>query len=446
MNNLFIKLNAMLRSNFISIVILITASFMYNDSQGQQYKVRQVNIMMGMKSESTIYVKGMRKRTESAAIMGMGNNPVTIEQCDLRRIIKLNDKKKLYYIEPFSNEEDEIIQDDEKAIVKKKPVTPVVKGGIITMWYNIADTAERKKIYGFTARHIWTYQKMRPSADACTMKDSIIIWTDGWYIDLPEFNCPVTYRPRSYSRERIQPDCKDRFVIKRSGKGKLGFPLTETRKIQMGNTTAQTGGFETTLETFEFTTGRLDSMLFEIPPGYTEAANEDALQDKMDPNEMIRQMKIKGQEAAPENKAINEQKKPGIIRIAVFEPKADPQVAVANLQKHIVSSLTAEGIDAVPVATTEEAKKYNCDYTLNTSYLKIKPGSKLGGLLKAVKNADPNAASSYSIEAAFILANLSDGVAKTEQKIEGKFEGKIDEAASKAADQGCQKIIEMLKQ
>lgn len=436
----------MLRSNFISIVILITASFMYNDSQGQQYKLRQVNIMVGMKSESTIYVKGMRKRTESAAIMGMGNNPVTIEQCDLRRIIKLNDKKKLYYIEPFSNEEDEIIQDDEKAIVKKKPVTPVVKGGIITMWYNIADTAERKKIYGFTARHIWTYQKMRPSADACTMKDSIIIWTDGWYIDLPEFNCPVTYRPHSYSRERIQPDCKDRFVIKRSGKGKLGFPLTETRKIQMGNTTAQTGGFETTLETLEFTTGRLDSMLFEIPPGYTEAANEDALQDKMDPNEMIRQMKIKGQEAAPENKAINEQKKPGIIRIAVFEPKADPQVAVANLQKHIVSSLTAGGIDAVAVATTEEAKKYNCDYTLNTSYLKIKPGSKLGGLLKAVKNADPNAASSYSIEAAFILANLSDGVAKTEQKIEGKFEGKIDEAASKAADQGCQKIIEMLKQ
>ena len=197
------------RTFFISIAILITASFICIDSQAQQYKLRQVNIIMGMKSESTIYVKSMRKRTETAAIMGMGNNPVIIEQCDLRRIIKLNDKKKLYFIEPFSNEEDEIIENDEKTIVKKKPVTPAVKGGTITMWYTITDTAERKKMYGFTARYIRTWQKIKPSADACSMKDSIIIWTEGWYIDLPQFNCPVTYRPASVSRESIQPDCKD---------------------------------------------------------------------------------------------------------------------------------------------------------------------------------------------------------------------------------------------
>lgn len=436
----------MLRSYFIPIAILITALFLCNDSQAQQYKLRKVNVMMGMKSESTVYVKGMRKRTESAAIMGMGNIPVTIEQCDLRRIIKLNDKKKLYYIEPFSNQEDEIIQDDEKAVIKKKPVTPAVKGGIITMWYNITDTAERKKMYSFTARHIWTWQKMKPSADACAMKDSIIIQTDGWYIDLPQFNCPVTYRPAKVSKEMIQSDCKDRFVIKHSGKGKLGFPLTETRKIQMGSAVSQGGGFENTLETLEFTTEKLDSMLFEIPPGYKEAANEDELQDKIDPNEMLRQMKIKSQEIQQQDNSMNEQKTPGIIRIAVFEPTANEQLAVANLQKQIVNSLTTDVIEAVAVATTEEAKKYNCNYTLNTSYLKIKPGNKLGGLLKAVKNADPNAVSSYSIEASLILVNLSDGVTKTEQKVEGKFEGKMDDAATAAADEGCRKIIDRLKQ
>ena len=49
------------------------------ESSAQQYKLRQVNNMMGMKSESTIYVKGMRKRTESAGMMGMPAPPTTIE-------------------------------------------------------------------------------------------------------------------------------------------------------------------------------------------------------------------------------------------------------------------------------------------------------------------------------------------------------------------------------
>ncbi len=49
--------------------------------------MRQVTHMSGMKSETTIYVKGMRKRTEGGGFAGM-NNPTTIEQCDLQRTIK----------------------------------------------------------------------------------------------------------------------------------------------------------------------------------------------------------------------------------------------------------------------------------------------------------------------------------------------------------------------
>jgi hypothetical protein len=260
-----------------------------------------------MNSESIIYVKGARKRTETIGVMG--NNSVSIERCDLKRLIKLNDKKKLYYIESFSKEEDEIIQDAEKEHIKSRPTSPIEKGGIITMWYNIADTAERKKMYGFMARHIWTYQKLRPSEDACSMKDSIIIWTEGWYIDLPQFNCPTNYRPSSGYREQIQPDCKDRFVIYRSGKGRLGFPLKETRKIQMGNATAQNGSLETYLETIEFTTGKLDSLLFEIPRDYKEAKSENELQDKIDPNEMIRQMNIKTEEQQEHIMSMNNPKK-----------------------------------------------------------------------------------------------------------------------------------------
>ena len=114
--------------------------------------------------ESTVYVKGMRKRTESGAMMGM-TQPITIEQCDLQRTIKINDKKKLYYIDSFYKVREEIIDEDEPVnkkpapVVKEKtPKTTPEKGGVITIYYSIRDTGERKKMYGLTARHVWTTQ------------------------------------------------------------------------------------------------------------------------------------------------------------------------------------------------------------------------------------------------------------------------------------------------
>ena len=122
---------------FTAALILILSTG--NTAVAQQYKLRQTTSMMGMKSESTIYVKGMRKRTEGGGYAGISNNIVTIEQCDLQRTIKLNDKKKFYFIVPFSKEADEVIDEDVKPAVKSKPVTPPPtqannkKGGVITM-------------------------------------------------------------------------------------------------------------------------------------------------------------------------------------------------------------------------------------------------------------------------------------------------------------------------
>lgn len=436
----------MKKSFFFFTAILIAVLSVSNPTHAQQYKLRQSTGMMGMKTESTIYVKGMRKRTESAGMMGMAAPPVTIEQCDLQRTIKINNKKKLYFIEPFAKEE--VIEDDVKpATVKTKPVTTTAPqtGGIINMWYNITDTGERKKMNGFTARHVWSSQKIKPSPDACSMKDSIIIKTDGWYIDLPQFNCPIRYTPTATARptEKQQSDCKDRYVTHRSGKGKLGFPLTETRTIIMGDGTAKTSEFATSLETLEFSSEKLDSMMFEIPPGYTLAANESELQDKLDVSDMMNQYKNMNKEK--EQKNGDEQKKAGMIRIGVYEPKGDGQLQASALQQHLVTALTNGSIEAVPIASEEDAKKYTCDYTLATDFTRIKSASKVGGLLKAIKNTDPNAASSYNIEAAMTLVKLSDGSIRLQPKIDGKYEGKIDDAAKKALDEGSSQILKGLK-
>lgn len=442
---------------FIFTCIATAMILIPGTADAQQYRIRQVNKTMGMQSESTVYVKGKRKRTEGGGYMGM-TNPTTIEQCDLQRTIKINDKKKLYYIELFANETGEVIDDDAKPAAKLKPVTasatqPKKAGGVITMWYSIVDTGERKKMYGLTARHIWTTQKIKPSADACTMKDSMIIKTDGWYIDLPQFNCPVYYNPTTTKRPAVknQPECTDRFVSRRSGKGKLGFPLIETKTMIMGNSAAQTTNFETSLETLEFSTAKLDSMLFEIPLGYEQTMNEEDLQDKLDVNAMMKQAGNlptgqAGRNNSREQKNVNpnEPKKPGAIRVGVYSPKGNEQVDVSVLQQHLVNALLAGNTEAVAVGSADEAKKYNCDVLLSTDFVRIRQGNKIGGVLKAIKNTDPASITSFNIEASLTLANISDGAIRSQQKINGKYEGKIDIAAAKALDEGCHGLLEDL--
>jgi hypothetical protein len=435
---------------FLAAVFIATICFQ-NKVCAQQYKIRQANTMMGMKSESTVYVKGKRKRTESAGMMGM-SNPTIIEQCDLQRFIKINDKKKLYFIQPFVKETDEIIDEDLKPApaVKSKPVPSVAvpqNGGIVYTWYTITDTAERKKMYGLTARHIWTYQKMKPSADACYMKDSMVVKTDGWYIDLPEFTCPVNYRPVSATPTPVvnKPDCKDRYVTRRKGKGKLGFPLIEKRTMLMGGAGGKSSEYESSIETSEFSAAKLDSMLFEIPPGYTEVKAENDLQDQFDINQMVRDVKNANSNNNQQEIVTDKTKKrPGMIRIGVYEPKGDGQLSPPALQQDLVSSLTQGSVEAMAVASEEEAKRFNCDYTLNTSFVKFKQASKLGGIIKAVKNSDPNAASSFNIEASLTLVKLADNSTRTRQTVDGKYEGKMDDAARKALAEGSQLVLRAL--
>lgn len=432
------------------LAAMAAALFFPHDSNAQQYKLKQTTSTMGMQSTTTIYVKGMRKRTEGGGMMGMGGNLVTIEQCDLQRTITINDRKKMYCIEPFNKMEEEI-DDDAKPAVKqavknKQPATTTKKGGVIYMYYNITDTGERKKMYGFTARHIWTTQKMKPSADACMMKDSMIIKTDGWYIDFPQFNCPVQSRPpvQQNNGGYQQPDCKDRFESHRSGKGKLGFPLIEKRTMIMGGGPASTSEFVTNLETLELTTEKLDSMLFEIPPGYTQAQDCSELQDKKDMKEMVKEYTEKyknGDVTMP----VSEQKRPGVIRIGVLEPQGSDQVQPAVLQQHLVGVLLSDKVESVAVSNEEDARSKNCDYLLNSDFTKFSKAGKVGGLLKAIKNADPNAASSFNIDADMVLTSLADGSVRTQQHVSGKYEGKADDAADKALYEGGRLVLKVLK-
>ena len=434
---------------FICMLAILAPSI----AKSQQYKLKQVTSVATMKMESTIYVKGARKRTEGGGYAGMGANLVTIEQCDLQRTIRINDKKKLYLIEPFVKEIEE--EEDTKPAAKSKPAPAATstttkpqetkKGGIIYMYYNITDTGERKKMHGVTARHVWSTQKIKPSADACMMKDSMIIKTDGWYIDLPEFNCPVSYSGKSMSGKNDgKLECRDKFVSKRSGKGKLGFPLVEKRTMIMGGKT-ETSNYETNIETLEFSTVKLDSMLFEIPIGYQETKNEEDLQEPFDANAYMKQMGASqpGQPSASINPG--DAKKAGNIRIGVLAPVGESSLQAGTLQQRMVQSLSGNRVEAIAINSEEEAKKYNCDYTLKTDITRLKQGSKAGGIIKAIKNTDPTATSGFNVDATMTLINTSSGTTKTEEKVSGKFDGKADEAAARALEKGCGTVLDSIR-
>ena len=422
-------------------------------AKSQQYKLRQVSSVATMKIESTIYVKGSRKRTEGSGYAGMGANLVTIEQCDLQRTIRINDKKKLYFIEPFVKETEE--EEETKPATKTKPAPATTttttkpqetkKGGIIYMYYNVTDTGERKKMFGVTARHVWSTQKMKPSADACMMKDSMLIKTDGWYIDLPEFNCPVSYNGRSMGGKNDgKLECRDKFVSKRTGKGKLGFPLIEKRTMIMGGRT-ETSNYETNIETLEFSTVKLDSLLFEIPIGYQETKNEEDLQEPFDANAYMKQMSDGQSSQMPSVINPSDAKKAGSIRIGVLVPVGESSLQAGVLQQRMVQTLNVNRVEAIAVSSEEEAKKYNCDLTLKTDITKVKQGSKAGSILKAIKNTDPTATSAFNVDATMTLINTSSGSTKAEEKVSGKFDGKADEAAARALEKGCGSLLESIR-
>lgn len=420
----------------INLIFFIAVMLLASITKGQQYKLRQVTTTSGMKTESTVYVKKSRKRTESSGYNGM-RVPVSVEQCDSQRTIYINDKKKLYYIDKWNNI---IEQPTPEPKTKAKTASPAkqamtINGGVVHNWYSITDTGERKKMFGFTARHVWTSQRIVPSATAC-MKDSMKMKSDGWYIDLPQFSCTtVGHGSGGYGGNGGGAECRDQFITHQSGKGKLGFPLVEVKTFIMGNGNE----FESRIETIELSTAKLDSMLFEIPPGYKEAASMSELQE-MNVGELIRAKRNDGDEQETNRPIVTEEKPAGTTRIGVFVPHAAEELETSALQEKLVNALFSDGVDAVAIQSTADATRFHCDYVLNTDFIKIKAGSKMGGILKAIRSADPGASSTYNIELSWTLLDVNGGAAKAKDDLSGKFEGKIDEAAARALEKTAVKV------
>ena len=168
----------------------------------------------GKSSETTIYGNGMRLRYD------YGKGLVLLRQCDVNRIVQVDDKARTYLILPA-----------EQPAATSGPQTP--PAGKI----EVTDTNERKDMFGYTARHL----KVTDAAEAKQRTE-----TDGWYIDLKEVG--------SCSQLGV------RAVVD-------GYPVSYTITAYGENgKVASTVSMRVT----SLVTAPLDAAFFEVPRGYAE--------------------------------------------------------------------------------------------------------------------------------------------------------------------------------
>jgi hypothetical protein len=360
-------------------------------------KVTRKNNSGGYEGQSTVYVKGQRQRTESPQM-------TTIQQCDLHRSVYINDRTKMYYIMSDSDASETATASPAQPTAAQGPTR---RGAVVNVTENITDTGERKQMFGFTARHIKTRNVTDAPPEACnpghTESES-----DGWYIDLAAGMSCDTDRPTPPPSRRARPDCADQYRVRRTGAGRLGFPVmvTTTYKSTGQGDESMAGGITSMMEATDISTVTLDPSLFEIPAGYQQAAS--MMEMMMGPGGVPAAAGMGGMpgmpsgamppgaqppssgESVPTAAPSVGPKQPGTIRVGVaaINNKAGGSVSLDDLRSRLVGAISGSGVEAVPLdaaqapAAEVEAKQKDCDLVLYTDItaLKQSAASKIGGM------------------------------------------------------------------
>lgn len=220
-------------------------------------KIRSRQTMSGQTMENVVYIKGKRQRTEM-----MDGAMITLVQCDLRRSVQMNSMTKTYMVSEFTEPAQQTT-----SVNPRGQSAPVTKGGTITTTVTIKDTGERKKMFGYTARHLIITTVMQPSADACN-KTPMKMETDGWYIDFEfEFNCYDAAYSYNNNQYRNPGGCQDKMSFKQVGTGKRGYPVYE--KMMMFDESGKET-FTSVSEVVELSKATLEPSLFDVASDYRE--------------------------------------------------------------------------------------------------------------------------------------------------------------------------------
>lgn len=389
--------NVVLVLCFVGVVISVLGQTRNRPATNNDLKVKYRVVTnaggQGQPSETTTMIKGARERSESHT--GSGYDTINILQCDLKRIIQINDTVKKYIITPTESD----ASSASVATPTPTPAGPTRQGGIVTYTTSIVDTGERKEMFGFTARHVKSTTLIESSPDACNpVKQHIEV--DGWYIDFNvAFDCQSNRPPSTYNRG-TRSGCQDQTRFKREGTGKVGYPLVETMRMYGDDGQVM---FSTTKEVIELSREPLDGSLFEIPAGYTQAASTQELYGIPSTSD-VTSGNTAGQ-TAPKVNPTSGDTKPAALRVGVVQinNKTGKPVAADSLRARLLAQLADSGIDAVALNASSqmeaepEAKAKNCDFILYTDLAALK-SNKLGGMFGRVAGVGGSSKTEAKVE------------------------------------------------
>jgi hypothetical protein len=237
-------------------------------AQSQDLHIKKsISVGGNVISSTETSIKGARERTVSQTPVG---NTVTLHQCDLKRTIMMNEQAQTYFVANDAPDDTAL-----KAAAMFSSAPQADSGGYITETTAITDTGERKTMYGYAARHLKMKVSVEPSKNACSQQSQQYD-VDGWYADVSkEFSsCQQALPP-----VRQGESCNDRVIHKRSGVGKLGYPVSQDLILhnQDGGTT------EVSFVASEISKETLDKDLFEVPAGYREVKSMTELSGLVNP-------------------------------------------------------------------------------------------------------------------------------------------------------------------
>jgi len=351
------------------VALLLLSSFASAD-----LKIKTRTTAMGHTTESTVYIKGARQRTEMS--FG-GHGTASIMQCDLKKMITVTGNQCMVMSFGGSGETACPTMPNMGAMARGmmggEPEAPK-KGGVVTITRNVTNTGETQEMFGYKARHIKSTMTMEPSPDACN-KDGGKIEIDGWYADLSAgFSCgDESYKTMACGGPRGRSGgCTDRIVMKGSAGAAMGYPLKQT----MTMTSAQ-GNFTMTTEVVELANATLDAPLFDAPPG-CQTMDMSALMGKVpEPETAANPVPTPAPEpaATPAPAPSIAPKTAGVVRIGVvkIDDKSGQGLPTENLIVNLLSEFARHQFEPVlldaesPHASVEEeAKAKQCDYVVYT--------------------------------------------------------------------------------
>jgi hypothetical protein len=355
-------------------------------------KIKTRTTVMGHSTESTVYIKGARQRTEMS--FGGHGGSASIMQCDQKRMITVTGNQCM--VMPFGEGESSCpARPNVRDMMSGKQSEPQRAGGVLTITRTSTDTGERQEMFGYKARHIKSTMMMASTPDACN-QSNMKMEMDGWYADIPGFSCgDESYRSMACGGGE-KPGCRDRIVMKGGGGAALGYPLKQTM-----NMITQERTFTVTTEVVELTNTTLEAALFDAPPGcqnidmgaITGGASHAASAETTAPVATTTAPTHPAASAptAQPTAASVAPKAAGVVRIGVVKinDKSGQSLPADNLRLNLLSEFGREQLEAVPLEAESpqadveaEAKAKQCDYIVYTVPTDVKDAGS-GGIAAA---------------------------------------------------------------